>query len=158
MADAGRSKWAPVLDSTYSGEHIMSILDQWENRNFGYWKEWGTQYQDSPSIYDFVFPNVVATYDKTRLREYLTQSQIVAVTSRWNFPCPFTGERVGGSLAAMTDGEWTWLSDLPDYIEQFNVAIPTAWLQKIIARNYIPPPPIDEEVLWERFGPSAPES
>jgi len=131
----------------------MSILDQWNHKWFGYWKEYGPQFEDCPSVYEFVFPEVVATYDKARLREYLTQSQTVAITSRGNFPSPFTGERTWGTIADMTDGEWSWLSDLPDYIEQHDVAIPTAWLQKIIARNYVPPPPVDEDVIMGMEGP-----
>jgi len=131
----------------------MSILDQWNHKWFGYWKEHGPQFEDCPSVHEFVFPEVVATYDKARLREYLTQSQIVATTNRWNFPSPFTGERTWGTIAGMTDGEWSWLSDLPDYIEQHDVAIPTAWLQKIIARNYVPPPPVDEDVIMGMEGP-----
>lgn len=125
----------------------MTILDQWDHTWFGFWREFGPRFEDCPSAYDFVFPDVVATYDKERLRKYLTNAQLLAITSRRNFPSPFTREQIGGSIASMTDGEWYWMNDLPDYIEQFNIAIPTAWLQKIIARNYVPPPPVDMDVI-----------
>jgi hypothetical protein len=39
----------------------------------------------------------------------------------------------------MTDGRWTWMSDLPDYIEKYDVAIPSAWLHEIERSKYVPP-------------------
>jgi hypothetical protein len=39
------------------------------------------------------------------------------------------------------------LDDLPDYIDQFNVAIPSSWLLMIEANGYVPPPPIDPSAI-----------
>jgi hypothetical protein len=121
----------------------MTILDQWNHKWFGFWKEYGNRYILCPSIRQFVFPDIVSHYDKARLRQYLSRAQIVASTSRAAFPCPFSGKRIGGSISTRTDGEWYWVDDLPDYIDQFNVAIPTLWFRKIQANGYVPPPPID---------------
>ena len=125
----------------------MSILDRWNHKWFGFWKEYGPRYDDCPSVRDFVFPDVVATYDKARLRNYITTAQIVASTSRRSFPCPYTGKRIAGSISTRTDGEWYWLDDLADYVDQFDVAIPSTWLRKIEANGYIPPPPIDPDAV-----------
>lgn len=118
----------------------MSDIDSWPNRWFGYWREYGPNYRRCPSIRDFVRPDVTATYDKARLRKYLTTATCVASTSRVAFPNPFTGQRIGGSLSWRTDGTWAWMDDLPDYIEQHEVALPTAFLREIRVRDYVPPP------------------
>ncbi len=123
----------------------MSVLDQWGHKWFGVWREHGPAYELCPRVREFVVPEVAVRYDKPRLREYLTTAQAVAATSRSSFPCPFTGERRRGSISFRTDGEWLWLDDLPDHIEQFNVAIPTAWFRTIEANGYIPPPMIDPD-------------
>ncbi len=125
----------------------MSVLDQWNHRWFGVWQEYGPAYESCPHVREFVVPEVASHYDKVRLREYLTKAQIVASTSRRSFPCPFTGKRIAGSISFRTDGEWLWLDDLPDYIDHFNVAIPSSWLRKIEANGYVPPPPIDPDAI-----------
>jgi hypothetical protein len=124
----------------------MNIVDQWRHRWFGVWREYGPKYKDCPSIREFVAPELVTSYDKKRLREYLLSGQIVASTSRASFPCPFTGTRHKGSISFRTDGEWLWLDDLPDYIDQFDVAIPSAWLHSIKARDY-QLRPVDEQAV-----------
>ena len=118
----------------------MSVLDLWNHKWFGLWQEYGPAYEDCPRARDYVVPEVASHYDKARLREYLTKAQIVATTSRHSFPCPFTGKRIAGSISFRTDGQWLWLDDLSDYIDQFDIAIPTAWLQQIEANGYVPPP------------------
>lgn len=121
----------------------MSILDQWNHKWCGVWQEYGPAYESCPSVREFVIPEVASRYDKVRLREYLTKAQVVATTSRSSCPCPFTGKRTHGSVSFRTDGEWLWFDDLADYIDQFNVAIPSSWLRKIESNGYVPPPPID---------------
>jgi hypothetical protein len=125
----------------------MSILDDWNHKWFGFWKEYGPRYADCPSVQEFRFPEVSARYDKARLREYLTRAPTVATTSRSHFPCPVTGKTLGGSISTKTDGEWCWLDDLPDHIEQFDVAIPSSWLKKIEASHYVPPTTVDEDAI-----------
>ena len=125
----------------------MSILDDWNHRWFGMWQEYGPAYANCPSARNFVFPEIVARYDKLRLRQYLTTAQEIAATSRSSFPCPFTGKRIPGSITFRTDGEWHWPDDLPDYIDRFDLAIPTAFLRAIEARNYVPPAPVGPDTI-----------
>ena len=63
----------------------------------------------------------------------------MASTSRTSFPCPFTGKRTTGAVSFRTDGKWLWLDDLPDYIDDYDVAIPTEFLSEITSHAYIPP-------------------
>lgn len=125
----------------------MTILDEWNHKWFGFWHEYGPDFERCPHVRDFVFPAVVSQYDKARLRDYFSKAHAFLATSRNRFPCPFTGKRVGGSICFRTDGEWLWLDDLPDYIEQFNVAIPSSWLRKIEVNGYVPPPSIERDIM-----------
>jgi hypothetical protein len=124
----------------------MNKLEQWNHKWFAVWQEYGPAYEECPRVRDFVFPEVTRNYDKHRLREYLTTAHIVASTSRNQFPCPFTGKRTGGSISFRTDGHWLWLDDLADYIDQFNVAVPSEFLKTIENNGYVPPPVTDEGI------------
>lgn len=134
----------------------MNNIDHWPYRWFGVWREYGPKYKDCPSIREFVAPELVAHYDKKRLREYLLNGQIVASTSRASFPCPFTGTRHPGTLSFRTDGEWLWLDDLPDYMENFAVAIPSNWLRFIESRGYEVRPVTDLEIKSLQWPPVLP--
>jgi hypothetical protein len=117
----------------------MTAIAQWPHRWFGVWKEYGPAYRNCPSVQSFVDRNMTASYNKARLRDYLTRAQIVASTSRTSFPCPFTGKRTTRAVSFRTDGKWLWLDDLPDYIDDYDVAIPTEFLSEITSHAYIPP-------------------
>lgn len=125
----------------------MNILDDWSHRWFGIWSEFGAVYQECPSAFSFVMPEISSCYPKERLRNYLVSAPIVASASRRNFPNPFTGVRQGGSVSFRTDGKWLWLDDLPDYIENHGVAIPSKWLEDIQSNDYSPPQQVAEEVI-----------
>jgi hypothetical protein len=45
-----------------------------------------------------------------------------------------------GSISFRSDGIWLWLDDLPEYIDKFNVALPSAFLGNILQNQYVPPP------------------
>jgi hypothetical protein len=117
----------------------MIDLNTWPHRWFGFWREYGPDYRRCPSIRECIRPDLTAQYDKQALRTYMTTAQNVAMTSRASFPDPVTGERHRGAIGQMTDGVWTWMSDLPDYIDKYDVAIPTAWLREIQRNGYVPP-------------------
>jgi hypothetical protein len=124
----------------------MSNLEDWPYKWFGYWSEYGQAYGRCPSIKEFVCAEVSRSYDREMLRKYLTEAQCIAATSRMNFVNPFTGTYpFHGSLGVCTDGEWVWYDDLPFYIEEHDLAIPTKFLEHIKANGYIPPPDVDED-------------
>lgn len=125
----------------------MNALDDWNHKWFGVWREYGEAYAACPSIHDFTIPGASLHYDKIGIRQYLTQAPIVASTSKANFPNPFDGRRGVGSISFRTDGEWLWLDDLPEYIDQFGVAIPTNWLNKIEIAQYVPPVAVTQELI-----------
>jgi hypothetical protein len=117
----------------------MRNLERWKHRWFGVWREYGPGYEACPSARDFVFPEITRTYDKRRLKEYLTNAHVIASTSRSRFPCPFTGRRTTGSISFRTDGHWLWLDDLADYVDRFDIAIPSEFLENIEKNGFTPP-------------------
>jgi hypothetical protein len=129
-------------------------LEDWPHRWYGWWQEYGPDYRRCPSIHSCVRPDLTANYDKARLRQYLESATSVAVTSRASFPHPFKGKRLDGSICVMTDGGWQWLSDLPECIVEYDVAIPAAWLRDIMARAYLPLP-VDPSEFAGLDGPPA---
>ena len=117
---------------------MKNLLHTWEFKWYGIWKEYGEDYNNLISIKDCIAPSTVQLYDLEKMRVYLSKCQVVASTSRSNFPNPFTNIITGGSISFRTDGEWLWLDDLPDYIEENQVGIPTAFFEKIKSNNYQP--------------------
>jgi hypothetical protein len=118
---------------------MMDQIDRWPHKWFGVWREYGPAYERCPSVHEFVCPAVARPYDHQRLRDYLTRGLVVASTSRSNFPSPFSGERIGGSVSFRTDGTWIWRDDLPDYVQHHDVALPSGFLKHIVENNYVLP-------------------
>jgi hypothetical protein len=124
----------------------MSNLDDWPYKWFGFWSEHKSNYEEYPSIKEFICPEENRRYDLEKLLNYLRTAQCITATSRSGFRHPFTQEKLSfGTLCVRSDGIWQWFDDLPDYIEKYDVAIPTKFLQHIEANGYIPPPDMDEE-------------
>jgi hypothetical protein len=111
-------------------------LQNWPSAWYGYWREYGPDYAAYPSAQQFVDPSRTSQYNLVELTRYLRSGYVAAATSRLSFPCPFTGEKIPGSLCALTDGKLFWLADLPEYIERFNLAIPDAWYAEIQVNNF----------------------
>ena len=134
----------------------MSEVDDWPYRWFGVWAEFGPAYKKCPSVHSFVKPEINLQYRKDRLCKYLRTAPILASTSRVNFPNVFTGSRFAGSISFRSDGKWLWLDDLAEYVDHYNVAIPTRWLNDIEARNYSPPDELSGDVTrvleWPPLG------
>jgi hypothetical protein len=51
------------------------------------------------------------------------------------------------NLAIATDGEWKWPTDLPYYVERYEVAIPEEFLAHIQANGWRPPSLSDDELI-----------
>lgn len=115
-------------------------IDNWPYKWFGVWKEYGDHYRNYPAIKNFVNEQRNRQYNKKLLLKYLREGHAIVATSRLNFPSPFTGELKGGSISYRTDGEWVWLDDLADYVEQHNMVIPGKCYQQILQNDFVLPP------------------
>lgn len=127
----------------------MGSRINWDHRWFGRWKETGSRFSLCPSIYDFIEPAINSQYNIAGLCRYLEQAQVVATTSRMNFPCVVTGRIYHGSLSSRTDGVWVWWDDLSHYIKEHALVIPDGMLSHIQANHYSPP--LVEDVNVKRF-------
>ena len=44
----------------------------------------------------------------------------------------FTGEYSGGGLVHFSDGEYAWTSDLPYYVEKYNLKLPDDFIEHVL--------------------------
>ncbi|WP_313611878.1 hypothetical protein [Chryseobacterium arthrosphaerae] len=78
----------------------------WPHRWFGFWKEYGEEYVNFPSIKSFINEAINQNYEKEKLLNYLKNVDVVAVTSKSSFPDPFTFTLGKGEISIKTDGKW----------------------------------------------------
>ena len=116
---------------------MKSKLENWPNKWFGLWKEYGDSYQSFPSIKEFIDPNFKLNNDLNKICRYLSSCQIVATTSKENFNHPFR-EEVCGAVSYRTDGVWLWLDDLADYVKDYQIAIPNNFLDNLKTNSFEP--------------------
>ncbi|WP_276481180.1 hypothetical protein [Paraflavitalea pollutisoli] len=112
---------------------------EWPHKWFGVWREYGKGYEQYPSVWDFVQPELNAGYEKPRLLKYIRSGYALASSSRRHYPHPVTGMVKTGSICYRTDGVWLWLDDLGDYIEKSGVVIPDAWYRHIQNNQFVIP-------------------
>jgi len=111
----------------------------WPYKWFGFWKEYGVEYINFPSVISFLDNSINQNYKKEKLLSYLRNGKVVAITSHSSFPNPINGQLRYGTIAMQTDGKWVWLENICDLIENNILIIPDDFLQWIEHNNYIMP-------------------
>lgn len=120
-------------------------------KEFGFWKEYGERYIDSPSIYLHRNKTINESYDKNKLVNYLNSGGIVAVSSKINFPHIFKDIERSGDFLLLTDGVWVWPEDLAEYVLNYDVILPNDWYVYIVKNHYKIPNEIksqQEDIDW----------
>lgn len=118
---------------------------------FGFWKEYGERYIDSPSIYLYRNKTINESYDKDKLVNYLNSGGIIAVSSKINFPHIFKDIERSGDFLLLTDGVWVWPEDLAEYVLNYDVILPNDWYVYIVKNHYKIPNEIkslQEDIDW----------
>lgn len=113
--------------------------NNWPFKWYGLWKEYGTGYENYPSIKEFIDQQKNRTYNKERLIEYLNTGVVVATTSKRNFISPFKSDNESGSISFRTDGKWLWLDNISEFISHNELTIPENWYNEILDRDFIIP-------------------
>lgn len=62
-------------------------------------------------------------YGKAEILEYLLNGRIHMVTAS-HITDVFTGETIGKELVYMDDGEFSWSSKIPYYVDKYNLRLP----------------------------------
>lgn len=117
----------------------MYNYKNWPYKWYCVWREYGKEYENYPSIFDFVDAERNAQYDLLKLTDYLSQGKILISTSRSNFPSPFSGEIESGSISYRTDGKWVWFDNLSGFITNNSLVIPESWFDHIKKNNFTIP-------------------
>lgn len=105
-------------------------------KEFGFWKEYGKCYIDSPSIYLHRNKTINESYNKNKLVNYLNSGGIIAVSSKINFPHIFKDIERSGDFLLLTDGVWVWPEDLAEYVLNYDVILPNDWYVYIVKNHY----------------------
>jgi len=117
-------------------------------KEFGFWKEYGNQYKDYPSVSLYRNKEINKLYDKEKLIQYLHSGGTVAASSKIVFPHLFKSH-IGqsGEFLLLTDGFWIWPKDLCEYVLDYDVILPNDWYNLILKNNY----KISEEIKNQHF-------
>lgn len=117
----------------------MKELENWPYKWFGFWKEYGEDYNNFPSIISFISNEINNNYPKFQLLDYLKNGHVITSTSRSAFQNPFTSQIESGAISIRTDGKWIWLDNICDFIEHNNLVIPFSFYENIKKNNFIIP-------------------
>jgi hypothetical protein len=119
----------------------------WPFKWFGFWKEYGLEYCNYPSIVDFKDEDINKSYRKDKLLKYISEGTVVVSTSQLGFPSPITGELKNGTVSFRTDGQWLWLDNIYHLIESSDLIIPEVWYSEIESKDFLLPKMIQTENL-----------
>lgn len=71
----------------------------------------------------------------TKVLSYLRAGTVLAISSEITYDVFSNNNAIIGTLEIYTDGEWGWYSDLIYYVENYHVALPSLFLEKIGCEN-----------------------
>ena len=143
----------------------MSTFEDWPYRWFGNFREQSKAYALCPSILEFVDP----AWDEVirgKVINYLENAFCLTATSRFDFPRVFEGRECledageGISFCVLTDGVWTWNSNLSHYARHHCVRVPDAMVKHMVKQSFRPPAvievPEDDWIAYSQSLPHAP--
>ena len=88
-------------------------------------------YEDSGSVKDYLSEK--ADYDKEQVISYLKSQKKYAICPRAAIDC-VTGKEISPDFAIYNDGEYEWCDFLIYHIEQYNIRLPSDFLEHISKR------------------------
>lgn len=104
----------------------------------GFFREIEPRLSDVPdSIYDF--KNKLDPDIKSIVLNYLTQSTGIFDWNEVVRDCLDREKTIMNGSCIWSDGEWIWREDLEYYVKEYNVNLPSKFIEKIISNNGIPP-------------------
>ena len=99
---------------------------------------------DGPSL--IAARGKLRTENRAAVLHYLRSASLLWITL-CRFDDALDPSRQGiDDLAVATDGEWAWTTDLPYYVETYNVAPPDEFVEHMQANNWQPPQLTDDEL------------
>lgn len=104
-------------------------------RRVGFFRELPGGYPDDPSVHQA--RDGVPRELRARICAYLAGGSAFWVSS-----APVTdiisGRQAVGRVGSRTDGEWTWPTFLPYFVEEYGVALDPEFLAAMASRNWCP--------------------
>jgi hypothetical protein len=118
----------------------------WSDDWFGVWRE-GDYFPQCPRVEDCVDP-AARLVDEERILKYLDGASVIEVYATMN-PCKLCPAELPAGI--MSDGLLAWTLDLPHYVREHHIVLPTRFVQRIREMNYVAPSKIDkamQELPW----------
>lgn len=117
----------------------MSVL------NLGFFRELPHGDPKGPSLRECIYKGDPLI--QGRLASYLDSSPVLAITGSSTLDVLSEVEKVSGRLAVSTDGVWLWPADLGYYVRSYNIALPSAFIDRATSLNWIPPSLSSDDLL-----------
>nr|WP_201749162.1 hypothetical protein [Micromonospora acroterricola] len=106
-------------------------------KDVGYFKELRHGYEDGISLHRVrgeLSENLVSLAAR-----YLRDGSVVAAAAGYAFDELDPNRPEIAPLSIQTDGDWSWPSDLPYYVEKYRVGLPEEFLKHAAAHGWRPP-------------------
>lgn len=111
---------------------------------FGFFREQSNSMGSPVSIQDFVGGAV--SHEAASIATYLRSGTVVLEAEELVRDVLSPEQPVIGQLALLTDGDWTWPSDLAHYVESYGLRPPDRFVDRMRARLWHCSPVPDQKI------------
>lgn len=85
---------------------------------------------DYPELRSLISANPID--GKAKVLRYMKKAKVIA-TAAGSAKDFLTGETIRQPLTCQSDGQYTWRSDIVYFFEKYNLELPEAFIQKVLA-------------------------
>jgi len=104
-----------------------------QERKIGFWKEY-TKHSTDNSIFKETLNK--KNSDKKDILKYLN-SGVKILSVREVHRCVFSGKIFGALVNIYTDGVWIWTEGLIYYLENYDILLPSLFLEHLTANSFL---------------------
>lgn len=94
----------------------------------GFFAENGLSMANNGSINQFIVSKV--DYDKGKIVNYLQNGKKESICPKNTYDI-ISGKMIATFFYVLTDGEYVWKSDLPYYVDKYNIELPKNFIEKV---------------------------
>lgn len=111
-----------------NGEYLKMELRFLNRIYLGFFAENGLSMANNGSINQFIVSKV--DYDKEKIVNYLQNGKKESICPKNAYDI-ISGKMIATFFYVLTDGEYVWKSDLPYYVDKYNIELPKNFIEKV---------------------------